>query len=79
MMFVPDKLNVVLRRAHEEQILPRVEGLDACGFSGGWYYDEPSSPTEVSLCPGACDQAFHAIRYYGADLLVEFGCDSLFI
>jgi hypothetical protein len=79
MMFVPDMLNVVLRSTGEEQTLPRVEHLDACGFSGGWYYDDASSPTEVSLCPESCDQAVHAIRYYGASLLVEFGCDSLFI
>jgi hypothetical protein len=33
--------------------IPRVNDADACGNSG-WYYDDNSMPTTMTLCPGSC-------------------------
>jgi hypothetical protein len=32
-----------------------VAGTASCGPSGGWYYDNPTKPTKITLCPGTCD------------------------
>lgn len=36
--------------------LGRVSDVGACGPSGGFYYDDPTSPTRISLCPASCDK-----------------------
>jgi hypothetical protein len=34
---------------------PRVDGLASCPPSGdAWYYDNPSAPTTITLCPSTC-------------------------
>ncbi len=33
-----------------------VETVDACPAEGGWYYDDPTAPQKVLLCPASCDQ-----------------------
>lgn len=38
------------------QILGQVSGSAQCGSSSGWYYDNPSAPTLIKLCPAACSQ-----------------------
>lgn len=32
-----------------------VPGAADCGTSLGWYYDDPSNPSKILLCPSACD------------------------
>lgn len=36
--------------------VPRVVGAEACGRNpnGGWYFDNPSSPSKISVCPCTC-------------------------
>lgn len=34
--------------------LPELSGAAACDASGGWYFDDPSAPTTVLLCPATC-------------------------
>ena len=34
--------------------LGQVPDAAACGPSGGWYYDDPASPTQIILCPATC-------------------------
>ena len=42
--------------AGDAQWLVHVDGASSCGTaSDGWYYDDPTSPTLVILCPAACD------------------------
>ena len=33
---------------------PQVAGASACGAAGGFYYDNPSKPTTINLCPASC-------------------------
>lgn len=35
--------------------VPYVGGEGQCG-SGGWYYDDPTKPTLIRVCPETCDQ-----------------------
>lgn len=34
--------------------IDQVSGPVACGPGGGWYYDDPMNPTQISLCPVTC-------------------------
>jgi hypothetical protein len=42
-----------------------------CGSAGGWYYDNPSAPTLIKLCPDTCQSLS------GGSIQVEFGCDTI--
>jgi len=33
---------------------PEVNSAAACTVAGGWYYDNPSKPTTINLCPASC-------------------------
>lgn len=43
--------------------LQRVNGIDSC-VSNGWYFDDPTDPSQAQLCPSACSdvQADSAAR-----------------
>lgn len=34
--------------------LSQVPDAGACTASGGWYYDNPTAPTKITLCPSTC-------------------------
>jgi Mg-chelatase subunit ChlD len=42
-----------------------------CDSNGGWYYDDPTSPTMIKLCDATCQSLSS-----GA-IQVEFGCDTV--
>jgi von Willebrand factor type A domain-containing protein len=42
-----------------------------CDSQGGWYYDDPTSPTTIKLCDATC-QALST-----GSIQVEFGCDTV--
>lgn len=50
-----------------------VDSQASCDASGGWYYDDPSAPASVELCPSTCD----AVSVPGASLRFSVGCQSL--
>lgn len=51
-----DEVNVAYTPAGgTETILPRVDSASECGSALGWYYDDPSSPSQIVVCPAACD------------------------
>ena len=33
---------------------PQVESVASCGAAGGFYYDNPTKPTTINLCPASC-------------------------
>jgi von Willebrand factor type A domain len=37
------------------QVVGYVGSAAMCGAMGGWYYDNPTKPTKVTLCPQTCD------------------------
>jgi hypothetical protein len=50
-----------------------VDSVASCDAAGGWYYDDPSAPSTVSLCPATCDD----VSIPGAALRFSVGCQSL--
>ena len=52
------------------QKLPHVADLTQCG-SGGWYYDNNTTPTKIILCPSTCTWAQGLT---GAKVTVGLGC-----
>ena len=65
-------VNVRLSDSDEtDALVPRVEGESACGTESGWYYDDPSAPERIALCPSTCEDASSSPDA-GIDVLV--GC-----
>ncbi len=52
----PGEINVTYSSAgHDPQTLGQVPSSSACDSGGGWYYDDPDTPTTIYLCPATCD------------------------
>jgi len=55
-----------------EQLVARVDGVGNCGpTQGGWYFDNPSAPTKITLCPSTCNPLLMTM---GSSLTVLIGC-----
>jgi hypothetical protein len=71
----PSRTNVLLtpEGAGAPRLIPKVaSGREQdCDGRGGWYYDNPSDPAQVQLCPASCAET------YRAQVDVEFGCDTV--
>ncbi|HEX2677194.1 MAG TPA: hypothetical protein VHM19_11155, partial [Polyangiales bacterium] len=69
----PAKVNVGYTQAgaSAEEVLPHSNDAKACGDDIAWYYDQPSTPTQVLLCPKACAHVAS-----GGTLAVTFGCKT---
>lgn len=78
MIFDAMRVNVLYTPAGgTAETLPNVRTSDACGAgSTGWYYDDPTSPSEVILCPATCDRVNLAPD---ADLGITLGCTTVVI
>ncbi|MBW2455471.1 MAG: VWA domain-containing protein, partial [Deltaproteobacteria bacterium] len=53
-----DKVNVEYRPNPNAppEVIPYVpSGASGCGTDGGWYYDDPNTPTQIILCQSTCD------------------------
>jgi hypothetical protein len=56
-------------------LVTHVEGASGCdAMTGGWYYDQPSSPSVISLCPATC-QPLSSTQ--GSRLEVIIGCRTV--
>ncbi len=70
-----DRVNVVVD-ADGRTTLSRVDGPEACGSTGGWYYDvDPklAAPSRLDICPSTCaDVGSHRT----SQLKVELGCKT---
>jgi len=54
--------------------IPHAESPFGCGMDPGWYYDHPSHPTRVRLCPKSCS----ILRQAPApEVVLEFGCPTV--
>jgi hypothetical protein len=58
-----------------EETFPNVPGgAPDCGSNGGWYYDDPQSPTKIILCPTTCE---HVQGGAMGSVSVKFGCATI--
>jgi hypothetical protein len=46
---------------------------DKCASGGGWYYDNPTTPTKITLCSQTCDP-LKATK--GSSVQVLYGCPT---
>ena len=76
----PAAVNVAVKTGTTTTTLYKVAGSTACGTAGGWYYDDPVTPTRITLCPTACTEATQAVTAaQGGGIVVQFGCQSLIL
>src|SRR5262249_14526857 len=74
----PSKVNVrVDDGTNPPTIPPRVDDQAACADGEGWYYDDPSAPTKVTLCPVSCDNAQSKGGPTVPKVEVLFGCTTV--
>jgi hypothetical protein len=69
----PNQVNVKYQMGGQPPgvTLPQVADAAACTGSGGWYYDVPSAPTKITLCPSTCADVQADSQ---ANVSVELGC-----
>jgi hypothetical protein len=51
-----------------------VQSANECGTEDGWYYDDPSNPQSIHLCPQSCDR----VSGPGGSLFYSVGCATQF-
>jgi hypothetical protein len=70
----PLKVNVGYKApsANDEMLFRKANDEGACGSELGWYYDKPTDPKEVMLCPAACKHVEG-----GGTLSLAFGCETI--
>lgn len=69
--FDPDKVNVLFTSgAGVDETWPRVDTTGDCS-GHAWFYDNPSDPTGIILCPDACSSL---TLDPSASLTVQLGC-----
>jgi hypothetical protein len=78
----PARVNVAVSSndaADGKHMLAQVPGAQACATGAGWYYDDPSAPTHVELCPASCAEmnAVEDATVRGADVI--FGCETVHV
>ncbi|MCA9627678.1 MAG: VWA domain-containing protein [Myxococcales bacterium] len=66
-----DQVNVIFTpgTGSQETLLQ----TEDCNSGGGWYYDDPSMPTQILLCPSACEQVKSD---FDAGLDILLGCKT---
>jgi hypothetical protein len=57
----------------EAQTLGQVPDAASCSGPGGWYYDDPLSPTKITLCPSTCTSVQ---ADQGAKMQIVLGCST---
>jgi hypothetical protein len=52
----PDQVQVVYKPFQgDNQEIPKADSASGCGAtSGGWYFDDPAHPKNITLCPCSC-------------------------
>jgi hypothetical protein len=55
-------------------ILPRAPSEAECMANAAWFYDDPEAPTQLRLCPAACDLA-----QSGGTVDIAFGCETVVV
>ncbi len=68
----------------KSHLVPSAGAQSSCGAVGGWYYDNPQSPTSLLLCPTTCDQVTAqlvaaAVLHRSTKLSIEYGCSTVSI
>lgn len=70
-VYDPERANVFYAEPGGDRVLlPRVDDALQCAGRLAWHYDLPEAPTEIQLCPVACELQSAAVA-------IELGCDTV--
>jgi hypothetical protein len=70
---VHDQVNLEYESARcEPTLFSAVPSASECGTEDGWYYDDPSNPHSIELCPRSCDR----VSGPGGSLQLSVGCET---
>lgn len=75
-VFDADEVNVEFEDSDGVPLsIGRVDSEAACGgVAQGWYYDDPTNPSRIIVCPQTCD----TIRDFEAGkVAIKFGCETI--
>ena len=71
----PNLINVEFKSGDETTSFGYVRSPEDCGdLDHAWYYDDPSAPTQVLVCPATCELIRSSLL---PSIAVEFGCKTL--
>jgi hypothetical protein len=53
----PNQVNITYTAGGSStpETIKQVPSAADCGPQGGWYYDDPQSPSSIHLCPATCE------------------------
>lgn len=67
------KVNIAYHTSScEGKVYYNVKTQSGCTADGGWYYDNPSAPSRVELCPSSCSE----VAAPGGSLVYSIGCKT---
>ncbi len=70
------KLNVAFTvQGGSQEVFPQVGSAAECQGKKAWYYDNPASPSQIILCPAACDVVENSPT--GSAVEVVLGCETI--
>ena len=70
----PNKVNVVFTPdGAAPDTLPQVPNAGECKGQSGWYYTDPTNPTQLTLCPASCD----VVEGSAGKIDIELGCATV--
>jgi hypothetical protein len=81
----PSLVNVTFEDSRGDvQVIQASGSLAGCGDEGGWYYDDPTAPSIVKLCPSTCDKVTAnliaaSVRGRSARIDLQYGCRTVVI
>ena len=71
----PDRVNFIYTPSGGTSVtIPRVDGPGDCAGPGGWYYDDPSNPTQILLCDQTCSILEGDDE---GEVNIQFGCATI--
>jgi hypothetical protein len=70
----PNTLNVVFTpEGGSQEYFPKVDEAAQCQGTKSWYYDDAANPSQIILCPAACD----LVTNQPGTVVVELGCKQI--
>ncbi len=68
----PNQVNVSYDPGSGSVVIPRVDNAGACSGQG-WYYDNPTTPTQIVMCPATCNDFDSGT----GSVDIQFGCATI--
>lgn len=74
-IIVPDETNVdfIPTQGSTPQAIYNVQSGADCTINGGWYFDNNTNPTSITLCPTTCDNVKQSTE---GSVRVKYGCTT---